>query len=100
MEWVKKPREMIQPRWGAVFAAGVGAIMSVVAAPNAVARNGYPYCAMSRGADVGYQDCSYATFAACLEEIRGLGGYCRPNARYVPPPVAPQRDRRHPRRTR
>jgi hypothetical protein len=49
---------------------------------------------------MGYQDCSYATFAACLEDIRGLGGYCQPNARYVPAPVAPKRDRRPPRRTR
>ena len=86
-------------RVGAVLVATCG-ILSVVGVPDAVARSNYPYCAMSRGADVGYQDCSYATFAACLEEIRGLGGYCRPNARYVPPPIVPQRNRRHPRRTR
>src|SRR4029453_17042687 len=60
-------------RVGAVLVATCG-IHSVVAVPDAVARSNYPYCAMSRGADVGYQDCSYATFAACLEEIRGLGG--------------------------
>jgi Protein of unknown function (DUF3551) len=96
---MKKPREVIQPRCGAIFAIA-GAIISVVAAPSAVARSGYPYCAVSRGANIDYQDCSYATFAACLEEIRGLGGYCRPNARYVPPLVAPQRDRPYPRRTR
>jgi Protein of unknown function (DUF3551) len=77
-----------------------GAVISVVAVPDAVARSSYPYCAMSRGADVGYQDCSYATFEACLEEIRGLGGFCQPHARYVPPPIAPQRDRRYPRRAR
>jgi Protein of unknown function (DUF3551) len=80
--------------------ATAGAVISVVAVPDAVARSSYPYCAMSRGADMGYQDCSYATFAACLEDIRGLGGYCQPNARYVPAPVAPKRDRRPPRRTR
>jgi hypothetical protein len=96
---MKRPRDMIRPRWG-VICVIAGAIISVVAVPNAVARSGYPYCAVSRGANIDYQDCSYATFAACLEEIRGLGGHCRPNARYVPPTVAPQRDRRHPRRTR
>jgi Protein of unknown function (DUF3551) len=96
---MKKSRDVIQPGWGAIFAIA-SAIISVVAAPNAIARSGYPYCAVSRGANIDYQDCSYATFAACLDEIRGLGGYCRPNARYVPPPVAPQRDRQHPRRTR
>jgi Protein of unknown function (DUF3551) len=72
-------------RVGAVLVATCG-ILSVVAVPDAVARSNYPYCAMSRGADISYQDCSYTTFAACLEEIRGLGGYCRPNARYAPPP--------------
>jgi Protein of unknown function (DUF3551) len=110
---------VIQPRWGvyilrkkagrivavtvrdvarvsAVLVAAAGIIL-VVTVRDAVARSNYPYCAMSRGADVGYQDCSYATFAACLEEIRGLGGYCRPNARYAPaPPVRRNPNRRPP----
>ena len=51
---------------------------------------------VSRGFEMIYEDCSFPTFEACLEEIRGLGGSCRPNARYVPP--AP--DRRHPNRRR
>ena len=86
-------------RVGAVL-VGASAIASVVPVPNAVARTTYPYCAVSRGADIVYDDCSYASFAACLDEIRGLGGYCRPNARYAVPPVVPQPDRRQPRRTR
>jgi hypothetical protein len=69
---MKRPREVIQPRCGAIFAIA-GAIISVVAAPSAVARSEYPYCAVSRGANIDYQNCSYATFAAWLEEIRGLG---------------------------
>jgi len=86
-------------RAGAVL-AGASAIAAAVAVPNAAARTDYPYCAVSRGADIIYEDCSYGSFAACLEEIRGLGGYCRPNARYVAPPVVPQPDRRQPRRPR
>ena len=86
-------------RVGAVL-VGASAIASVVAGPNAAARTNYPYCAVSRGADIIYEDCSYASFAACLDEIRGLGGYCRPNARHVAPPVVPEPDRRQPRRTR
>jgi Protein of unknown function (DUF3551) len=86
-------------RAGAVL-AGASVIASVVAVPSAVARTDQPYCAVSRGADIVYEDCSYVNFAACLEELRGLGGYCRPNARYVAPPVVPQPDRRRPRQTR
>src|SRR5262245_14030360 len=83
-------------RVGAILVA-TGGILSVVAVPYAAARSNYPYCAMSRGADVGYQDCSYATFEACLEEIRGLGGFCQPNARHVsPPPIRRDPDRRRP----
>jgi Protein of unknown function (DUF3551) len=84
-------------RVGAVL-AGASAIAWLAAVPNALARSDYPYCAVSRGADIIYEDCSYASFAACLEELRGLGGYCRPNARYVAPPVVANPDRRQPRR--
>jgi hypothetical protein len=80
---------------------GVAAVGSVVAAPHAGARSNYAYCAVSRGVDITYEDCSYATFAACLEEIRGLGGYCRPNRYYVPrPPDRRDSDRRQPRPAR
>ena len=58
--------------------ATAGAVISVVAVPDAVARSSYPYCAMSRGADMGYQDCSYATFAACLEDILGSAATASP----------------------
>jgi hypothetical protein len=71
---------------------------AVLAAPSALARSDSPYCAVSRGFEILYEDCSYPTLAACLQEIRGLGGHCRPNSYYVPPP--PDRrypDRRHPR---
>jgi hypothetical protein len=77
--------------------AGASAIASVAAVPNVVARTNYPYCAVSRGSEIVYEDCSYDSFAACLEELRGLGGYCRPNARYVAPPaVRREPDRRRP----
>jgi hypothetical protein len=73
---------------GAVFA---GAIVSMLAAPSASARTEYPYCAVSRGFGTTNENCSFPTFEACLQEIRGLGGYCSPNSYYVPP--APERRR-------
>jgi hypothetical protein len=85
------------PRVGAVFAAAC--MLSVLGASRADARNGYPYCAVSRGFEITYENCSFASFAACLEEIRGLGGFCRPNAYYVaPPPPAYAPEGRRPRR--
>jgi hypothetical protein len=77
-------------RIGACVAAA--GLLAVVLAPSAAARPNAAYCAVSRGFEITYEDCSFATFEACLEEIRGLGGSCRPNARYVPPPP----DRRYP----
>ena len=51
----------------------------------AQARTIHPYCAVSRGHDMGYEDCSFTTFELCLEEVRGLGGYCKPNSYYRGP---------------
>jgi hypothetical protein len=85
--------------FAAVCLAAAGACAS---AHTAQARTAYPYCAVSRGADMGYEECAFATFALCLEEVRGLGGYCKPNARYRGPPprdpIPPERPSRRPRR--
>ena len=81
-------------RVGALVAATC--LVLILGAPDAEARNGHPYCAVSRGFEITYENCSFASFAACLEEIRGLGGFCRPNASYVAPAAVP--DGRRPRR--
>lgn len=71
-----------------VLAMAAAIVMPAVAeaAPAAVRDAGgrlvYPYCAISGGAGISYEECRFATFELCLEEIRGLGGYCRPNAYY------------------
>jgi Protein of unknown function (DUF3551) len=83
-------------RHGAATRIGAGmaaaCLFAVLLAPSAAARANAAYCAVSRGFEISYEDCSFATFRACLQEIRGLGGSCRPNARYAPPPP----DRRYP----
>ena len=82
---------------GAIAAAA--GVIAALLAPDVDARSGYPYCAVSRGFEITYENCSFASFATCLEEIRGLGGYCRPNAYYVaPPPPAYAPEGRRPRR--
>jgi Protein of unknown function (DUF3551) len=50
-------------------------------AQNAGARD-YPYCAM-RGGRGSYENCGYLSLAQCLASVRGAGGYCQPNPRFV-----------------
>jgi hypothetical protein len=52
----------------------------------------YSYCAISMGQGMQYEDCHFDSLDACRQELLGLGGYCRPNPRYVPP--EPRRSRR------
>jgi Protein of unknown function (DUF3551) len=62
----------------ATAAALVGLCASV---EDAGARD-YPYCAM-RGGRGSYESCGYLTLAQCLATVRGSGGYCQPNPRFV-----------------
>jgi hypothetical protein len=62
----------------------VGALIGSVALPsqnvaNAESRRIPRWCA-SMGGDFGF-DCSYDTFAQCMETARGLGNYCLQNPR-------------------
>jgi len=71
------------------FAAGLLLAASTLAA-DAQARTVYPYCAVNRGHEMTYEDCSFRTFELCLEEIKSLRGFCQPNRYYVQPPQVPQ----------
>jgi Protein of unknown function (DUF3551) len=62
----------------------IGVLIGSVALPsrniaNAEPRRIPPWCAYM-GGDFGF-DCSYYTFAQCMETARGLGNYCLPNPR-------------------
>ena len=74
------------------------ALLAIHAATPASARPGSLYCAVSQGHEMAYENCGFATFEACLEELKGLGGYCRLN-QYYTAPSAPeaQPDTRRPR---
>jgi Protein of unknown function (DUF3551) len=51
----------------------------------ASARTGSAYCAVSQGHEMASENCGFATFEACLEELKGIRGYCRPNQYYAAP---------------
>ena len=62
----------------------IGVLIGSVALPsqnvaNAESRRIPRWCA-SMGGDFGF-DCSYDTFAQCMETARGLGNYCLQNPR-------------------
>lgn len=43
----------------------------------------YPWCAWY---DWTTYNCGFDTLQQCLATVHGIGGECRPNARYRPPP--------------
>jgi Protein of unknown function (DUF3551) len=51
------------------------------------------YCAVSQGAGITYEQCSFMSFEECRVEVQGLGGFCRPNPRYVGPALGTREDR-------
>lgn len=75
-----------------VFAAGALALVATPGSP-AQAQN-YPWCALYTMAD-GPRNCGFVSFEQCMENVRGMGGFCMANNTYHPP--APGRQpRRHP----
>jgi hypothetical protein len=48
----------------------------------------YPWCARY---DWTTSNCGFVSFEQCLATIRGIGGRCEPNPRYVPPPPRPRK---------
>ena len=48
-----------------------------------------PFCLY----DIGYTNCGYPSFAACMATRSGAGGYCAENPQYVPDRAPPRRRR-------
>ncbi len=74
----------------------IGVMIGSVALPSQIVANAesrrIPRWCASMGGDFGF-DCSYDTFAQCMETARGLGNYCLQNPRLPAgnPPVRQQR---------
>jgi hypothetical protein len=65
------------------------ACVAVASSETRAAPGDFPYCAASRGDQQEYMNCGFATFEACLEELKGMRGYCARNPYYVAGPAAP-----------
>ncbi len=49
----------------------------------------YPWCSTYSMGTGGSQNCGFTSFEQCMENVRGIGGFCDRNTQYVPPAGAP-----------
>ena len=58
----------------------------------------YPWCSYTASGGGG-SDCGFTTFQQCLDNVRGIGGFCDRNTQYQPPhgpPPVPKPQGRYP----
>ena len=66
------------------FAVSVSFVAIGLVTP-AKAQN-YPWCSVYSGGKGGGQNCGFVSFEQCMENVRGIGGFCQRNDWYRPPP--------------
>ena len=78
--------------------AAVAAIAALLLIGAGVPAHAAAWCAYFTGYDYS-QDCGFYTLEQCSATVRGVGGYCSPNAYAAPSyPPAPYRKSKKPRR--
>ncbi len=73
-------------------------LAAVAFAPRAQAQSNYPWCAYY-GSGFSGTNCGFTSFEQCLENVRGIGGFCQKNDWYRPSAAARPsgaHKRRHP----
>jgi Protein of unknown function (DUF3551) len=73
-----------------VFVIAIAAVS--LGAGRAQAQN-YPWCAQYDKGDDG-MNCGFTSFQQCLDDVRGIGGFCEQNNTYRPPAAARPAERR------
>jgi hypothetical protein len=67
-------------------------VVGIVALGSSAEAQNYPWCAQYSGDMGGAMNCGFSTYAQCMEDVSGVGGFCMLNNRYVPPvSAAPSR---------
>jgi hypothetical protein len=61
-----------------------GGLGGLGAATPAEAQN-YPWCAYYMASGGGVSNCGFTSFQQCLDNVRGIGGFCDRNTQYQPP---------------
>lgn len=67
-------------RLGAPLACALLALLM----PSAGQADPYKYCAV-QGGNGGSTNCGFKTYDQCMQQIRGMGGWCQPNQFYTGP---------------
>ena len=70
-----------------LFALSVVAVAAIGVVTQAKAQN-YPWCSIYSDGSGGSKNCGFVTFEQCMENVRGIGGFCQQNDWYRPPPGA------------
>ena len=68
------------------------ALTLLVAFDGAAHAQNYPWCAQYGWRD-GARNCGFVSWQQCQATVHGIGGFCEPNAMYVP--NQPTRSRKH-----
>src|ERR1700746_2296906 len=67
--------------------------VGVAATTHAEAQN-YPWCSYYTASGGGGTNCGFTTFQQCLDNVRGIGGFCDRNTQNQPPPRPRHRSRK------
>jgi hypothetical protein len=69
----------------------LGLLLATIAIPpRAQAQSNYPWCSIYGGGFDGAVNCGFVSFEQCMENVRGIGGFCQQNNWYHPTAAAPQ----------
>jgi len=60
------------------------AALAALSATAADAQN-YPWCSQYTGSMGGSMNCGFSTYAQCMANVSGIGGFCIRNDTYQPP---------------
>jgi uncharacterized protein DUF3551 len=61
------------------------AICVVVGAAKRAEAENYPWCSYYTASGGGGTNCGFTTFQQCLDNVRGIGGFCDRNTQYQTP---------------
>ena len=76
-----------------LFALAIAAATTALGTP--VQAQNYPWCAQYTGRGMGgAMNCGFSTYAQCMADVSGIGGFCIQNNTYRPPSAAHKRHSR------
>jgi len=69
----------------------IGATALAALSATAAHAQNYPWCSQYSGGMGGSMNCGFSTYAQCMENVSGIGGFCMRNDTYQPPQAGARR---------